>query len=481
MDDYQLAIDILGWIGVALYVTAYFLVSTERVSGRARSYQYLNLVGALGVALNAFYYSAYPSAIVNVIWFAIALATLANVLRPGTDADPAHPEYSEGRTLHRIIFFTGALLAILGGGVAVLVISPRPPQPLQHVHVFAGEWEPFIGEGLDRQGPVAELGREIFRRAGYEPELRFVGWAEAENRIVVNREFAAFPFVASGDRGAEVLFSDALHHFDYVLFFREGGPVSADLLAAGATESLGARGWRVGVPAGYAVWPALGEAIEAGHLERVEFASVRAAFRALAEGRVDLVPESRRVGRRLLLDPTFDVDATRIRAAAPSPDELERGVLAGSRESLHIMVPRTEAGRDLVDDLNRALAAGAPGATRVAPGRGVQVGDPPAAVRRADDGEPATRVELRGVTDAVDDDGVAYLLASGVQAVVLRWPRAFVAAEGDPGGSEAGSEAGEEVAYPALCRIKVVTGPLRGRILHVASESFEVLPPEEDR
>src|SRR6056297_314740 len=46
MTDYTLLVDILGWIGVALYVTAYYMVSAGRVSGRARSYQYLNLAGA---------------------------------------------------------------------------------------------------------------------------------------------------------------------------------------------------------------------------------------------------------------------------------------------------------------------------------------------------------------------------------------------------------------------------------------------------
>ncbi len=481
MTDYTLLVDILGWIGVALYVTAYYMVSAGRVSGRARSYQYLNLAGAVGVALNAFYYGAFPSAVVNVIWFAIALATLANVLKPAAEVDPAHPEYSESRLVHRVIFFAGALLAILGGGIAVLVISPRPPQPLQHVNVFTGEWEPFVGEGLERQGPVAELGREIFRRAGYEPELRFVGWAEAESRIVTNREFAAFPFVASGAREQDVLFTDAIHHFDYVVFYRVGGPVTEGRLSGSDASGLAGLGWRVGMPAGYEVWPALEEALRAGVLERVELGSVHEAFQALADGRVELVPEGRRVGERLLLDPTFDVDASRIRAASVGPDELERGVLAGSRESLHIMVPRTEAGAELVEELNRAVATAGPGATALAAGRGVRTSD--VATGDASSGTPgegpATRVELRGVVEAVDGDGVAFRLASGVQAVVLRWPREFVA----PGDGPAGNDVAPvgDIPFPDLCRVKIVTGPLRGRILHVDTESFVVLPPEEDR
>jgi ABC-type amino acid transport substrate-binding protein len=429
------------------------------------------------VALNAFYYSAYPSAIVNVIWFAIALATLANVLKPRNATDSTQPGYSEGRTVNRVLLFTGAVLAILGGGLAVLVISPRPPQPLQHVNVFTGSWEPFIGENLDRQGPVAELGRRIFRRAGYEPEIQFVGWTQAEDRIVENQEFAAFPFVASGERQEDVLFSDAIHSFDYVVFYRDGGPVTNARLEQWNAGEIPDMEWRVGIPAGYGVWPALEAAIRDGNLETTEFTSVREAFRALDAGQVELVPESRLVGESLLLDPTFDVDASRIRAASLSPEELERGVPAGAKESLHIMVPPTEAGSKLVEELNRAIATEGAQAPAAA-GRGILGGEASAGGSMATGEEPATRVELQGVVEALDEDGASYRLANGVQAVVLRWPRAFVAPGGGAGEPSASSH--DDTPFTELCRVKIMSGPLRGRILHVEPESFLVLPPEED-
>lgn len=66
-------IDILGWLGAAAVLTAYGLVSSSRLTGTARSYQTLNAIGSILLTVNTYYYRAYPSAFVNVLWLAIAL------------------------------------------------------------------------------------------------------------------------------------------------------------------------------------------------------------------------------------------------------------------------------------------------------------------------------------------------------------------------------------------------------------------------
>ena len=77
----QLIVEVIGWAGMLLYVVAYALISSGRTSGTSRKYQLMNLTGAVGVATNAVYYGAYPSAVVNVIWFAIAVTTLSRMGR----------------------------------------------------------------------------------------------------------------------------------------------------------------------------------------------------------------------------------------------------------------------------------------------------------------------------------------------------------------------------------------------------------------
>jgi hypothetical protein len=70
------AINVLGWMGVAVLLAAYWLVSTEQTTGHSRTYQGMNLLGATLVLVNSSYYGAYPSVGVNAVWIAIGAYTL---------------------------------------------------------------------------------------------------------------------------------------------------------------------------------------------------------------------------------------------------------------------------------------------------------------------------------------------------------------------------------------------------------------------
>lgn len=72
----SLLIDILGWVGATCVLVAYFLVSTQRLGGTSSRYQGLNLVGAVGLCVNTVYYTAYPSALLNLVWGLVAVAAL---------------------------------------------------------------------------------------------------------------------------------------------------------------------------------------------------------------------------------------------------------------------------------------------------------------------------------------------------------------------------------------------------------------------
>jgi len=72
----NLLVDVMGWIGVVVLLLAYALVSTKRMTGDSVGYQALNLVGAGLLVVNSFYYGAYPSVGVNVVWIGIAIYAL---------------------------------------------------------------------------------------------------------------------------------------------------------------------------------------------------------------------------------------------------------------------------------------------------------------------------------------------------------------------------------------------------------------------
>ena len=75
----NLEIDLLGWGGAAAVLIAYAMVSAGRLSGRSGVYQLLNAGGSTLLMINTYYYRAYPSTFVNVLWLGIAIYALARV------------------------------------------------------------------------------------------------------------------------------------------------------------------------------------------------------------------------------------------------------------------------------------------------------------------------------------------------------------------------------------------------------------------
>ena len=72
----SLLIEAAGWIGAGLILGSYVLVSTGRLEGRSRTFQWMNIVGAAGFAINSGAHGAIPSTVLNVVWLGVGLATL---------------------------------------------------------------------------------------------------------------------------------------------------------------------------------------------------------------------------------------------------------------------------------------------------------------------------------------------------------------------------------------------------------------------
>ncbi|WP_336210411.1 CBU_0592 family membrane protein [Nonomuraea sp. LPB2021202275-12-8] len=77
----DLVIAALGWIGAALLVAGYGMVSTSRMSGDGLAYQLINLVGSVSLMVNSAYNDAWPSAGLNLVWAAIGVMALVKLLR----------------------------------------------------------------------------------------------------------------------------------------------------------------------------------------------------------------------------------------------------------------------------------------------------------------------------------------------------------------------------------------------------------------
>ncbi|MBS0505351.1 MAG: hypothetical protein JSS55_16465 [Proteobacteria bacterium] len=76
-----LLVEIVGWIGAALILVAYLLLSAGKLPARSYAYQGMNLLGAIFFVVNSGWNGAIPSASLNVIWAFIALFALTRIGR----------------------------------------------------------------------------------------------------------------------------------------------------------------------------------------------------------------------------------------------------------------------------------------------------------------------------------------------------------------------------------------------------------------
>lgn len=72
-------IEIVGWLGMGMLLGAFALASIKRMRDDRYTFHVFNLLGAIGVGLNAFSKGAMPSATVEVIWGGLAILGLAKV------------------------------------------------------------------------------------------------------------------------------------------------------------------------------------------------------------------------------------------------------------------------------------------------------------------------------------------------------------------------------------------------------------------
>ena len=69
----SLLIEIIGWTGMVLILLAYFLITVKKLNSESKTYQGMNLFGAIGIVINSTTNGAYPSAGLNIIWSIVAV------------------------------------------------------------------------------------------------------------------------------------------------------------------------------------------------------------------------------------------------------------------------------------------------------------------------------------------------------------------------------------------------------------------------
>jgi cell division protein FtsW (lipid II flippase) len=77
----DLIVELIGWVGMALVLVAYLLITLKKVEIDSKSYHSMNLVGAFMIGFNSVVNGAYPSGVLNIIWGLIAIYGLIQGLK----------------------------------------------------------------------------------------------------------------------------------------------------------------------------------------------------------------------------------------------------------------------------------------------------------------------------------------------------------------------------------------------------------------
>ena len=83
----KVTIEIIGWLGAALILGSYALLSIGRLKADSVTYQLMNVLGAAGFVVNSGWNGALPSAAMNVIWFGIGVYALHQLTRTRRSGD----------------------------------------------------------------------------------------------------------------------------------------------------------------------------------------------------------------------------------------------------------------------------------------------------------------------------------------------------------------------------------------------------------
>lgn len=195
-------------------------------------------------------------------------------------------------------------------GFLILLLSLCGHAPLKAteaplLRISAGEWPPYLSTGLARQGPLAELIRDLLAEEGYRVEFHFLPWPRAYAEAAAGRFDASAVWMHKAEREADFLFSAPLLNEEFVFFHLRSQPFDWKHF-----DDL--TGMTLGGGLEYSYGPAFDAFLAEGKIRMERVSSDRQNFEKLLKERVVLYPQERNVGYAALRSQFSPEDAERI-------------------------------------------------------------------------------------------------------------------------------------------------------------------------
>jgi hypothetical protein len=74
--DMKGIIDVIGWLGSILVLAAYGLTSYQKLKTDSLAFTLLNFSGGIFLIIYSYYYAAFASTFINVVWVLVAIPAL---------------------------------------------------------------------------------------------------------------------------------------------------------------------------------------------------------------------------------------------------------------------------------------------------------------------------------------------------------------------------------------------------------------------
>jgi lipid-A-disaccharide synthase-like uncharacterized protein len=73
--------EIIGWIGSALFIISYFLLSINKLDASSAIYQLMNVLGGLCLVISAYSTKDRPNLFTNLAWMLIGIYAILTMIR----------------------------------------------------------------------------------------------------------------------------------------------------------------------------------------------------------------------------------------------------------------------------------------------------------------------------------------------------------------------------------------------------------------
>ncbi len=271
--------------------------------------------------------------------------------------------------------------------------------------VLTDKWSPYINEEGQASGTAAKNLEILAHYGDFRVNWEYMPFADAQALLGLKAATLAYPYFYTEARAEKFYYSKPLYFATLKLFYNRQG-------SDGNTPDLNDTELRLGKVVGNSY----GEAIDSLVTNGSVYSSDVAALGALLSNEIDVLPMAEGVMRSLL------------NSHFPDRSELILTVGTeqyGSRLGLHVIAPKTDAGKALINKVDTALSQRLALAGEYRYSESPQVADVDIALVKSAEGYPAilgrfNQKSTQACTLAYDDD-VFYTIPMGTRVMVLSW------------------------------------------------------------